>query len=95
MTNPFSQLTTDEINALIAAVTPALTALANGDGSTASIVGQGVVLEGQLVTALPTLQKVGVNDLAKDALAWLAMVNAAPVAPAPTSVPVTATTPSA
>lgn len=85
--NPFAQLTADELTALVAAVTPALTSLANGDGSTASIVGQGVVLEGQLVTALPTLQKVGVNDLAKGVLAWLATVNAPAAAPSPESPP--------
>lgn len=84
--NPFSQLSTDEINALIAAVTPALTALANGDGSAASIVGQGVALEGQLIAAAPTVQKVAVNDLAKGALAWLATVNQP--APAAESAPV-------
>lgn len=84
--NPFSQLTADEINALITAVTPALTALANGDGSTASIVGQGVALEGALIASAPIAQKVAVNDLAKGALAWLATV----VQPVPTPAPQTA-----
>lgn len=78
MSNPFSQLSIDEINALISAVTPALTAIANGDGSTPSIIGQGVVLEGELLAAVPTLQKIAVNDLAKAALAWLESVKPAP-----------------
>lgn len=61
-----SKLTTDELTAALAPVQKVLTNIAQGDGSTASLAGQGVILEGELIAALPNLQKIGVTELAAD-----------------------------
>lgn len=67
----FSKLTADELTALAVPLNNVLGALATGDGSTASLVGQGVVLQGLLVSMAPQVQKIGVNDLAASLQTWL------------------------
>lgn len=63
-TNPLSALAAAELAAAAAPVQAALTNIANGDGSVASITGQGIALEGELIAILPTLQKIGVQNVA-------------------------------
>lgn len=64
MTNPLSTLTALELAAAAAPVQSVLTNIANGDGSVASVTGQGIALEGELIAILPTLQKIGINNVA-------------------------------
>ena len=67
ITNPFTKLTTDELNAANATIQPILTSLATGDGSTPALLGAWISLQGAFTTNLALFQKVGVNDLAS----WL------------------------
>lgn len=71
MNSIFSKLTKDELTAVAVPIQNVLSTLASGDGSTAAIVGQGVVLQGLLLSLTPQIQKIGVNDLASLANAWL------------------------
>lgn len=66
----FSKLTADELTAIALPVNNILTAIASGDGSTASILGQGVVLQGLLVSLAPQVQKIAVVDGATGLQAW-------------------------
>lgn len=58
----FAKLAADEIAALAVPLQNVCSTIAAGDGSVASVVGQGVVLQGALISLAPQLQKVGVND---------------------------------
>lgn len=62
--NPLPALAAAELAAAAAPIQAALTKIANGDGSVASLTGQGVALEGELIAILPTLQKIGVQNVA-------------------------------
>ena len=66
----FSKLTADELTALALPVNNILAAIAAGDGSTASLLGQGVVLQGLLITLAPQVQKIAVTDGASGLQAW-------------------------
>lgn len=63
--NLLSALEAAELAAAAAPLLNVLTNLANGDGSAASIEGQGIVLEGEYIAILPTLKKIGVNLIAQ------------------------------
>lgn len=71
----FSKLTVDEATQAVAAVTPSLTALATGDGSATSIMGQWIALQGAILANKSIFQKIGVND---GASALLALVQQLP-----------------
>ena len=58
----FAKLAADEIAALAVPLQNMCSTIAAGDGSVASVVGQGVVLQGALISLTPQLQKVGVQD---------------------------------
>lgn len=62
--NPLSALAAAELAAAATPIINALTQIQNGDGSVASITGQGLALEGELLAILPTLQKIGVQNVA-------------------------------
>ena len=83
MVNPLSALEAAELAAALAPIQAVLTNIANGDGSVASIEGQGIVLEGELIAVLPTLQKIGVNTVASylntQIATWLAAQTPSPV----------------
>lgn len=88
--NPLSALAAAELAAAAAPIQAALTNIANGDGSVTSITGQGIALEGELIAILPTLQKIGVQNVAnflngKIAEALASVTPAAPVETPPTA----------
>lgn len=62
--NPLSALAAAELAAAAAPLITALNNIKNGDGSVASLTGQGIALEGELIAILPTLQKIGVQNVA-------------------------------
>lgn len=62
--NPLSALTAAELAAAAAPIQATLTNIGNSDGSVAAITGQSVALQGQLIAILPTLQKIGVQNVA-------------------------------
>lgn len=62
--NPLNQLAAAELTAAAAPIITALTNIKNGDGTTVSVIGQGVVLQAQVLAILPTLQKIGITDIA-------------------------------
>jgi hypothetical protein len=64
MTNILQTISALELAAAAAPIQAALTTVANGDGTTQSLAGQGLILEAQLIALLPTLQKVGITNLA-------------------------------
>lgn len=68
ITNPFTQLTLDELNQLETTIQPTLTTLANGDGSTPALIGAWISIQGAFATNASLFQKIGVNDGAS----WLA-----------------------
>ena len=74
-------------NQAVIAVTPSLTALATGDGSTGALLGQWLALQGAFLANQSVFQKIGVNDLAAALLAFVqtlpARVAAAQTAAAP------------
>jgi hypothetical protein len=78
--NPFEKLSVDELNQAIATVSPSLQALATDDGSTTSVMGQWLSLQGAFVSNLSLFQKIGVNDLAAASLALLQQAQAKAVA---------------
>lgn len=89
MSDLLSALAAAELAAAAAPIQTALTNIANGDGSKESLVGQGLALEGNLITILPTLQKIGVQNVANylnsQLSAYLASVTPSPAPiPAPT-----------
>src|SRR4051812_4943894 len=91
-TNPLSALEAAELAAAASPIQSVLTNIANGDGSVASVTGQGLVLEGELLAILPTLQKIGVNQVAaflnsKISEALAKVTPTAEVAPAPEAAP--------
>lgn len=90
----FAKLAADEIAALAVPLQNVCAAIASGDGSVASVVGQGVVLQGALISLAPQLQKVGVTDFftafgaliaAEAAKAQAALAPVAPAVPASAS----------
>jgi hypothetical protein len=66
----FSKLTADELTALATPINNILTAIASGDGSTASLLGQGIALQGLLVSLAPQVQKIAVTDGAAGLQTW-------------------------
>lgn len=71
-----SKLTVDEATQAVAAITPPLQALVTGDGSTSSILGQWLALQGAVVANKAAFQKIGVNDLAAAFLAFVQTIPA-------------------
>ena len=66
----FAKLTADELTAMALPINNILTAISTGDGSTASLLGQGIVLQGLLVSLAPQIQKIAVTDGASGLQAW-------------------------
>jgi hypothetical protein len=62
--NPLPALAAAELAAAAAPVIAVLTNIKNGDGSVQSITGQGLILEAEMIAILPTLQKIGVQNVA-------------------------------
>lgn len=84
--NPLSGLAAAELAVAAAPFLAALDKIKNGDGTVASVVGQGVALEGELIAALPTIQKIGVQNVASFLIDKInqALAN---VTPTPTPAP--------
>lgn len=85
----FKALLAAELAAALAPIQAALTSIAGGDGSLPSVLAAGVTLKGQLILALPTLQKIGINNIAGDVnqllTAWIASKTTELTAPATTA----------
>lgn len=88
--NFFNALTAAELAAAASPLLAALNNVKNGDGSVQSLTGQGIVLEAQMIAILPTLQKIGVQNVAGFLIDFInekiASVTPAPVAAAPAPV---------
>lgn len=59
-----NKLSIDELTQVVAAATPALSSAATGDGSTTSLMGAWLQLQGAFIGNVSVFQKIGVNDLA-------------------------------
>lgn len=85
----FSALTAAELQAVASPLLQVLANIRDGDGSVLSVEGQGVILEGDIVSILPTLQKIGVAATAQffiDQVNAFIAAHTAPV-PAPAAPP--------
>lgn len=86
-TNPLSAIALAELAAALAPIQAALTNIANGDGSVESVNAQVIILQGEMLALLPTLQKVGIPAVAgylnAQVAAWLASLATPASAPEP------------
>ena len=87
----FSKLTIDELTQVVTAATPALTTVATGDGSTTSLMGAWLSLQGAFIGNASVFQKVGVNDLGAAILSAMNMALADAQAKAVASTTASAT----